>query len=457
MAETACDMEMAQKIAQEVERHGGRTYFVGGCVRDELRGVAVKDLDIEIHGISPSVLESILDSLGERISIGESFGIYNLKGYSVDIAMPRKEKVRGLGHKDFDVFVDPFIGTYSASKRRDFTYNALMKDVLSGEIIDHYNGRSDLENGILRHVNDETFAEDPLRVLRGAQFAARFSSKVAPETVSLCRRMSLAHLSKERIEGELRKAMLKAEHPSVFFETLREMDCLDEWFPELASLSGVGQNPKHHSEGDVWTHTMLVLDAAVKYRDMAENPFGFMLAAVAHDFGKAICTEVIKGELHAYEHELKGLPLIKAFMQRITNETKLIDYVLNLCELHMQPNIAASVGSSVKSTNKMFDRAADPQALIFLATADGEGTISQYGYVSHMEFLTERLEIYREHMARPYVMGRDLIAAGLAPGGDFAELLSYAHKLRLAGIEKENALKQVLAYAKKLRKDELSN
>lgn len=446
------DRLMAKAIAEKVAKLGGHTYFVGGCVRDEILGDEIKDFDIEVHGITPSALEEILDSLGERISIGESFGIYNLKGCSVDIAMPRKEKVRGLGHKDFDIFVDPFIGTKGASKRRDFTFNALMKDVISGEIIDHCNGRRDLELRVLRHVNDESFGEDPLRVLRGAQFAARLDATVAPETVEICRNMDISTLPKERIEGELQKALLKAEKPSVFFEVLREMNQLDFWFPELAELLGIPQNPKHHAEGDVWVHTMMVIDEAAKLRSKVQNPLGFMLSAVAHDFGKAICTEVINGAVHAYEHETKGLPLIERFLKRITSETKLIEYAMNICSLHMQPNIVAGVRASVKSTNRMFDRAVDPVALICFSVADSEGKIPRRADSSNEEFLYERLEIYNEYMSRPYVMGRDLIEAGLSPGEDFSEILGYAHKLRLAGIEKTDALKQVLAFAKQLRK-----
>lgn len=453
MTEIEKDRLIARAIAEKVEMLGGHTYFVGGCVRDEILGEEIKDFDIEVHGITPSALEEILDSLGERISIGESFGIYNLKGYSVDIAMPRKEKVRGLGHKDFDIFVDPFIGTEGASKRRDFTFNALMKDVISGEIIDHYNGKRDLKLRLLRHVNDESFGEDPLRVLRGAQFAARLGASVAPKTVEICRNMDLTKLSKERVEGELQKALLKAEKPSVFFEVLREMDQLDFWFPELSDLLGVPQNPKYHAEGDVWVHTMMVIDEAAKLKFKAKNPFGFMLAAVAHDFGKAVCTEVINGAVHAYEHETKGLPLIERFLKRITNETKLIEYVMNISALHMQPNVVAGVKASVKSTNRMFDRSVDPVALICFSVADSEGKIPPRADSSNEEFLYERLEIFNEYMSRPYVMGRDLIEAGLSPGEDFSEILGYAHKLRLAGIEKESALKQVLAFAEKLRKE----
>ena len=450
MSDFEKDRAIAVQIAEKVSALGGHTYFVGGCVRDEILGEEIKDYDIEVHGIAPSELETVLDSIGERITIGESFGIYNLKGCSVDIAMPRKEKVKGSGHRDFDVFVDPHIGVVDAAKRRDFTFNALMKDVLTGEIIDSFGGKEDLEKRILRHVNDEAFAEDPLRVLRGAQFAARLGASVAPETVELCRGMDLRSLSKERIEGEIKKALLKAEKPSVFFEVLREMNQLDVWFPELSALCGVPQNPRHHAEGDVWTHTMMVLDEAAKLRDSVENSFGFMLAAVTHDFGKAICTEFIKGELHAYEHESKGLPLVKRFLKRITGETKLIEYVVNLAELHMQPNVVAGVNASIKSTNKMFDRAVDPDALICFSLADCRGKIPREK--GNEEFLRERLAIYREYMSRPYVMGRDLIAEGIAPSGDFSEILAFAHKLRLAGVDKKSALKQTMSLARKMRK-----
>ena len=448
------DQEMARKVARLVSEEGGRTFYVGGYVRDALIGKENKDIDIEVHGISPKCLEQLLDSLGERMAIGESFGIFGLKGYSLDIAMPRKEEVRGMGHKDFDIFVDPFIGTEAAALRRDFTFNALMQDVLTGQIVDHFGGVEDLRSGVLRHVSDDSFAEDPLRVLRAAQFAARFGFRTAEETVALCRRMDLRHLPRERIEGELKKALLKAEKPSVFFETLREMDQLDHWFPEVKALIGVPQNPVFHAEGDVWTHTMMVLDEAAKLRHRTANPYWFMLSALTHDFGKAVCTEETDGILHAYQHETKGLPLVEVFLRRITHETKLAEYVLNLCQYHMKPNTVAGARSAPKVTTRMFDQAVDPEGLICIALADDRGRITQAPGADHEQFLYQRLELYRELMSRPYVMGRDLIEAGLTPGVEFTEILKYAHKLRLAGVAKEHALKQTLAYARDIRKQE---
>ena len=446
------DRLMAKRIAEEVKKHGGTAYFVGGYVRDYLLNLENKDIDIEIHGVEVSILKGILDSLGERISMGESFGIFGLRGYGVDIALPRKEKAVGKGHRDFETFTDPMIGTREAAKRRDFTINAMMMDVLTGEIVDHFGGREDLEKRILRHVSEETFPEDALRVLRGAQFAARFHCSVAPETVALCKNMSLNHLSHERVWEELRKALLKADRPSVFFRVLCETEQLETWFPEVKNLIGVKQNPAYHAEGDVFSHTMMVLDEAAKYRDEASDPFGFMLTALCHDFGKAICTEIIKGKICSYNHETKGLPLIEKFLKRLTNETKRIAYVLNLTEFHMRPNALASFGSSEKATNKMFDSVSCAKDLIYFAKSDHFGRITSSESAFHEDFLWERWRVYEELMKKPYVMGRDLAEAGLKPSPLFSDLLEYAHKLRLAGVEKEEALKQTLAYARKKKK-----
>lgn len=451
MDQSVRDIEMAKKVAELVCQAGGRAYYVGGFVRDALLNIHNKDIDIEVHGVSHETLSETLDSLGERIAIGESFGVFNLKGYSLDIAMPRKEEARGQGHRDFAIFVDPHIGTEAAARRRDFTVNSLMQDVLTGEIIDHFGGLEDLNKGILCHVNDASFPEDPLRVLRGAQFAARFRLKVAEETLQLCRSMDLTHLPGERIEGELKKALLKAERPSLFFEILRHMDQLDVWFPELKALIGVGQHAVYHAEGDVWNHTMMVLDEAAKLRHRADNPYWFMLSALVHDFGKAVATAEKDGILHAYSHETEGLPLVEAFLRRITTESKLIRYVKNMTLLHMKPNTIAHASSAPKVTTKLFDQSVDPEGLICLALADDRGRISTRPTESTEDFLYERLAMFRELMARPYVMGRDLIEAGLKPGAEFTQILEYAHKLRLAGVDKESALKQTLGFARNLR------
>ena len=443
------NIEAARRIARLVGEKGGAVYYVGGFVRDRLRGVENKDVDIEVHGIRPAELEAVLDTLGERIAIGESFGVYALKGLSLDIAMPRREENRGHGHRDFAVSVDPFLGTYKAAVRRDFTVNAMREDVLTGELTDPFGGARDLERGVLRHVSDRSFPEDPLRVLRAAQFAARFGFTVAPETEALCARMDLSALARERVMGETEKALLKADKPSVFFETLRRMGQLSVWYPELEKTIAVEQPPMYHAEGDVWTHTMMVLDEAAALREKTDAPLALMLAALTHDFGKALCTERIDGKIHAYGHETAGLPPARAFLERLTGEKALTKLVLNLTELHMKPNILAAAGAPVKSTNRLFDQATDPQALLCLAAADGRGKLPREDCGVYEAFLRERLEIYREYMSRPYVTGQDLIDAGVAPSKRFSDYLAFAHRLRLAGVDRRSALQQTLGMARK--------
>ena len=440
---------IAVNIAERVADAGGRAYCVGGFVRDKIMGRPCEDVDIEVHGISPEKLKEILSELGTPLSYGQSFGIYTLAGSGIDVAMPRREKKTGSKHTDFEVDVDPFIGTEEAARRRDFTINALMEDILSGDIIDHFGGLDDIKAGVIRHVDDETFAEDPLRVLRAAMFASRFGFEVAPETTELCRGMDLSDLSRERVEGELKKALLGSEKPSVFFETLREMDQLDVWFPELKDLIGVEQDPIYHPEGDVWIHTMEVLDRAAKYRDRVSDPYSFMLLALTHDMGKAVTSEFVNGRIHAYDHENQGLPIAETFMKRITGEKDVIRYVRNMLPLHMRPNMHAYSKPGIKSTNRLFDAAAAPEDLIWFAMADRPLMAGDEEFTGDSAFLFERLKTYEEMMARPHVTGKDLIEAGLTPDESFSEILAYAHKLRLAGIDKDSALKQTLAYARK--------
>lgn len=445
------DNSIAEKIAEYVKEDGGRTYYVGGYVRDRLLGLDNKDVDIEVHGIEPDRLYSILEKVGNPVAFGKSFGVYALRNENIDIAMPRKERAVGKGHRDFEVDVDPYIGTKQAAGRRDFTVNAIMEDVLTGEIIDHFGGRGDLSAEIIRHINSGTFVEDPLRVLRASQFAARFDFEIADETIDLCRSIDLSALSKERVEEELKKALLKASRPSIFFESLRKMNQLGCWFPEMELLIGLEQDPFYHPEGDVWVHTMEVIDRAAAYRDKVSDPFCFMLLALTHDFGKALTSEVSEkdGRIHSYRHETEGLQLAESFVKRITNEKDVITYVKNLVPLHMKPNVAAHSKPSLKSTNKMYDAAIAPKDLIYFGMADRPIFAGEDSFDSDYAFLFERLQKYEEIMARPHVTGQDLIAEGLEPGEGFSEILRYAHKLRLAGIDKDSAMKQVMAYARK--------
>lgn len=439
----------AEEIAERVHALGGSAYYVGGYVRDRLLGRDSKDIDIEIHGITEDALIELLSDMGETASFGRSFGIHTLRGTGIDIALPRTERSTGQGHRQFDVSVDPFIGTEAASSRRDFTINALMQDVLTGEILDYHGGREDLEKGIIRHVSDASFADDPLRVLRAASFASRLGFAIAEETASLCRSIDISQLSSERIEEELAKALLGSDSPSVFFEELRRMDQLSFWLPELEALIDLPQDPLYHPEGDVWVHTMEVIDRAAIFREKTKEPLSFMLLCLCHDFGKAATTEFIKGRYHAYQHEIKGIPIIETFLKRIIKEKSIRRYVTGMVPLHMRPNVVAFSKPSVKSTNRLFYEAASPDDLVYFALCDKPVLAGEENFTGDSDFLWERLSVFEATMAKPHITGKDLIEAGISPGEELGRLLDYALKLRLAGIDKDQAMKQVMGMARR--------
>ncbi len=447
------DIELAHRIAADVAQAGGRAYFVGGYVRDAVLGRENKDIDIEVHGLMPAQLEAILDTLGERTVMGASFGVYGLRHHHIDIAMPRCETKSGRGHRDFTVFVDPFLGTKKAAQRRDFTVNAMMQDVLTGEILDPFGGLDDLRAGVIRHVCDASFGEDPLRVLRAAQFAARFGFAVAPETVSLCAGMDLTALACERVMDELCKALLKADHPRVFFDVLREMNQLADWFPEVLALIDVMQEPRFHPEGDVYTHTMLVLDQAALLRDQASYPLGLMMAALCHDFGKPQTTRTIDGRIRSFDHENVGVPIAERFVARLSSEVRLRKYVANMVALHMRPNALVYMQSGRGAYMKLLDAAVSPEDLLLLARADHCGrTGREHDYGEIEDTLKGELAAYRTLMAQPAVRGEDLIRAGMKPGKAMGEALVFAHRLHLRGVEKPQALSQTLAFVRKQEK-----
>ena len=403
------NMEMARRIAEKVKEDGGSTYFVGGFVRDRLMGIGSNDVDIEVHGIMPGKLTEILDSIGEHTEMGASFGIYGLRHYDIDIAMPRSERATGHGHRDFAVSVDPFLGTEKAARRRDFTVNAMMEDVLTGELTDHFNGKEDMEKKLLRHVDDVSFAEDPLRVLRAAQFASRFGFTVDEDTVRLCSSMELSNLPRERIMGELEKALLGSSRPSVFFEVLAKMDRLNFWFLQYADL---GKEKRMKTDE--------LLDSAAVYRDKARFPLYFMLSALCMDMDD------------------KG-----SFIEKLTSEKDLKAYVMNMCALADRPRELFEAAADGEQWNILFDSSVCPEDLLLLSSVlSPDGKAEAYKKT--------KLDEFKKLMAKPCVMGRDLIAAGLRPDINFTKFLNYAHSLRLKGIEKDEALKKTLEYAKSL-------
>lgn len=226
------ELKLVHQVAKQIERAGGRLYYVGGYVRDRLLGRDSKDIDVEIHGVTEAELIEVLKQFGQVDFVGESFGVYLIKGVDIDFCLPRRERKTGEKHTDFEVITDPFMGTFEASKRRDFTINAIMEDVLTGEIIDHFYGVDDIANRVIRVVDNVTFQEDSLRVLRALQFSARFGFSIEPLTIELMKSMSLLHLAKERIYTEIEKGMVKG-HPKHFVHLLKSFPNVIEVLPSI--------------------------------------------------------------------------------------------------------------------------------------------------------------------------------------------------------------------------------
>ena len=452
------DIEFVNLLAKRIADKGGKAYLVGGCVRDKLLNKPNKDIDVEVYNISPNTLREIINSIGTLTEHGKSFGVFGVKGYDIDIAMPRKERCVGVKHTDFDISIDPYMSVEEASRRRDLTMNAIMYDICAEAYIDPHNGIADINNGIIRHVDANTFIEDPLRVLRVAQFASRFPNMiVAEETIKLCSSMDISTLPKERIFEELLKALNKSPKPSIFFNTLLKMNQLHDWFPEIETLVSVPQNELYHKEGSVYNHTMIALDNIVSY--VKTNHFNsditnIALATICHDFGKIVATETINGVTHSYGHENYSAEIAKTFISRLTNDKSIINYVTKMASMHMKPHQCFSNTSKLKKTNRMFDDSINPFELIILAYADTlasecDNRNATYA-IDEFYWLINRYEMYCDTMSKPYVKGSDLVDNGLKPGKYFSELLTFAHKLRLANIPKDEALKQVLGLSRKV-------
>ena len=314
--------EKILRLARAVGEAGGRALLVGGCVRDRLLGRAVKDWDVEVYGVEPAALRELLGRFGRVNLVGESFTVYKL-GHDLDVSLPRRERKTGRGHRGFYIEGDPSMSFEAAARRRDFTVNAILEDPLfdklDGKIIDPFGGRADLEAKLLRAVSPDTFVEDSLRVLRAAQFAARFGFEVEEKTIELCRSIDLTDLPAERVWGELEKILLAAERPSVGLEWLDRLNVTPQLFPEIHALKGVPQEPEWHPEGDVFVHTLLVCDRAREAIDDLDYPrrLAVMLAALCHDFGKPATTEFVAGRTRSRGHDEAGVGPTLGLLERL--------------------------------------------------------------------------------------------------------------------------------------------
>jgi len=330
-------------LLQTLFKAGGKVYAVGGSVRDELLERPTKDQDLLVSQIPMERLCEILAKFGYVKKVGKSFGVLKFKPHdaelTLDIALPRKEQSTGTGHRDFEVEFDPFLPIEQDLGRRDFTINAIAKDLASGAYIDPFGGKIDLAHKILKVVFLQAFEEDPLRLLRGIQFAARLNLTIEPQTLSLMKKNAalIKTVSPERILEELKK-LFSAEKPSVGFDLMREVGLLSILFPEVERMIGVMQPARHG--GDVYTHTMRVLDAARSSADL-ETPgdLEVMFAALFHDLGKPYtrAEDPKTKKVSFYGHQIVSSRLARKWMHHYPIEMLGVNpqNILNLVFNHM--------------------------------------------------------------------------------------------------------------------------
>jgi tRNA nucleotidyltransferase (CCA-adding enzyme) len=439
--------EKVLRLARAVREAGGRALLVGGCVRDALMGRASKDWDVEVYGVAPADLRALLTRAGRVNVVGEAFTVYKL-GADLDVSLPRRERKSGRGHRGFVIEGDPHMSVADAARRRDFTINAILYDPLTDEIIDPFDGRADLARRLLRAVAPDTFIEDSLRVLRAAQFAARFEFDVDAETVALCRTIDLTDLPAERIWGELEKLLLQAARPALGFEWLGQLGATAQLFPEVQALVGVPQESEWHPEGDVSQHTLLVLDRARELIDDLPYPkqVTVMLAALCHDFGKPATTEFIDGRTRSRGHDEAGVPPTVSFLDRLKIFT-LDGYdvraqVIELVRAHLKPGQFYYRREQIgDGAFRRLARRCELELLYRVARADTLGRNAPwvprekwFDAVPQEWFIARARELeVAERPPAPLLLGRHLIELGLKPSPLFGQILSAVYDMQLDG------------------------
>jgi tRNA nucleotidyltransferase (CCA-adding enzyme) len=330
-------------ILDSISQNHGKIYLVGGPVRDELMGRApTKDLDFIVCGIEIEKLEGLLKRHGDVNLVGQAFGVIKFKPFEsdevIDLSLPRKERSTGTGHRDFKIDFDPRLPIEKDLERRDFTINAMARELPEGGLIDPFSGRVDLENKILRMVSDLSFPEDPLRILRGVQFAARFDLAVEEKTlISMAKNAGLIKsVSPERIAEEINKLLEKADMPSTGFNLMRKTGLLELILPELVQTIGIDQPGGYH-RWDVFEHTLHVVDEA-------PPALVIRLAALFHDVGKPQTRQLVADGATFYGHDKLGCTMAETALRRLKYSNEVIGKVSLLIDKHMFSEKAGDKG-----------------------------------------------------------------------------------------------------------------
>jgi tRNA nucleotidyltransferase (CCA-adding enzyme) len=421
-------------------------YLVGGCVRDALLGVPHKDFDVEVFGLTYENLAKALSKWGRTDLIGRSFGVVKLRlsdELIIDFTIPRRDSKTAPGHKGFHIEFDSGITPKEAASRRDFTINAILYDPRNREVLDFFGGATDLKNRMLRHTS-EAFPEDPLRVLRGMQFAGRFGLMAAPETIALSRSISghYVELARERVREEWFKWAAKSGKPSAGLRFLEASGWI-EHFPALAALRNTPQDAEWHPEGDVFEHTCHCCDAMARLPEWRaadeETRIVYQLAVLLHDVGKPGTTfeETRENRLRIVSpgHEKEGVAVGENFLNSFGAPEAIKKRVIPLVANHM-----AHLQEVTDRSVRRLARRLEPETIRGLAavmTADSMGRPPRPAKIPETaRKLLEKSEELRVHEKAPgaILMGRHLLQLGIPAGPEHGAILRDAYEAQLDGV-----------------------
>lgn len=452
-------MPLMMQIASLVDKKGGRSFLVGGAVRDIVLGLKPQDIDVEIHGISIDEVEILLKNYGIVRLVGKAFGVLRIDGSDIDFSVARTDS---KGRHPV-VVLDKNISLIDAAIRRDLTINAMFIDLISQELQDPFNGMQDIENKILRAPCVDFFKQDPLRFYRVLQFIGRFQMFPDKALSDVCATMDVSQVSQERIFLEIEKLFLFSKKPSRAFKWLDSIGRLQEFFPELCATKGVMQNPEYHPEGDVFEHTMQALDAAAAF-DYKNNQKRLLLmfAALCHDLGKVTTSRIIDGRIRSHGHDIAGVVFAEKLLNRLTGKIFFKKPVTCLVRYHMMPYylVAQKAGSGaykllaykLSPDTCMEDLA---QLALFDKSARNpkkDGPLFDSVYKKELtEFIdnSKKMGIWKEP-EQPILIGKDLCAHGIMPGPKIGILLQRAYDLQIEkNITNKNELKKMVLKSKK--------
>lgn len=425
-----------RRIEQLIRRAGGRTWLVGGCVRDLVLGRQPRDLDLEIFGLPPGQLHALIGKHFSVQFVGKAFGVFKLQGLPVDISIPSRTLTDNASVPGLLRQSDPDMDIDEALARRDFTMNAMAWDPDTLELRDPFNGRADLDAHVLRHVS-ERFAEDPLRVLRGMQLGARFELTAAPETVALCKTLTQDGQPSERLWKEWKKLILQGITPSLGLQFLNDCGWL-RFYQELAALQCCEQDPTWHPEGDVWIHTLHCLDWFARERTGNQDDDLIVgLSILCHDFGKPATTKHEFGHITSRGHEPEGEAPTRRFLERLTNQEDLINEVLPLVLCHLRPRALYDAKASDSAVRRLARQVKRIDRLVRVARADHAGRPPKPfdGFPAGEWLLNKARQLAVEDQAPPpIVLGRHLLELGVRPGPEMGKLLDECYEAQLDGL-----------------------